>query len=264
MTLVQDRSEAQSLATEVGRAYADSDSKALRIAKSIIGDVVIGDVPPGNLLQTESQLSTRFSVSRGVVREAMRIVAGTQLIETKHGVGSIVNSADRWNIFDPLVLDSHVETRSLPRIVDELIEVRRLVEVESAGLAAERVQPRALQTLELWHQRMEHVLEDAEAMAAADIGFHETILSAAGNRFLSTAMGYLKTVLTEARRRTAAQGGSSGRRTAFEAHGQILTAIRDREPDAAREAMRQHVVRAEGEIRVAILRLEPGESRIGV
>lgn len=228
-----------------------------QVAAALAQDVVSRQAPAGSLLPTEAQLVERFGVSRSVVREALRGLAATGLVETRHGVGSIVNDERRWDVFDPQVLEAHVTTGSLPAIVGELVEVRRLVEVEAAALAAERASAAERRTLRHWLDRMEQLMDEPPAMAQADIAFHDIILEAAGNRFLHAVMEYLRPVLTRARVMTSELGGRAGRRRAQTAHAAVLERIEARDPAGAREAMREHVLVSEDDIRNAILRLGP-------
>ncbi len=233
------------------------DLKADAVARALAEDIVAKRLGAGVLLPAEARLSERLGVSRSVVREGIRSLAATGLVATRHGVGSLVNDSSLWNIFDPLVLEAHVATGCLPSLVGELVELRRLVEVSAAGLAAERVSDIERQELHQWHQRMQQLIDDPQAMAQADIRFHDVIVAAAKNRFLHAAMEYVRPVLTRARVRTAELGGRSGRRSAQRAHTAILSCIDNCDAEGARTAMREHVRLAEDDIRAAMLAIEP-------
>lgn len=227
------------------------------IGRELAEDIVAKRVPPGSLLPTEAQLSERFGAGRGAVREAIRSLAAAGLVETRHGVGSLVNDGARWNVFDPVVLRAHVTTGNLPALTNELIELRRVVEVEAAGLAAERIDAAGVRALRTWHDRVAHVLDLPESMAEADIAFHGVILEVAANRFLHAAIEYVRPVLSDARRMTAELGGPEGRRTAHAAHALILRSIEAGDAERARAEMRDHIRASEGDIRAAMLQLGP-------
>src|SRR5438067_3700781 len=66
--------------------------------------IVDGALPPFQAIPTERQLSKRYSVSVGVVREAIRSLAAIGLVEVRHGVGTFVKPAEQWNTGTPMLL----------------------------------------------------------------------------------------------------------------------------------------------------------------
>lgn len=215
--------------------------KSTAIARDLASLVVSARLTPGTLLPTENELTQRHAASRPIVREAIRLLGGAGLVETRHGVGSIVNPPRLWNVFDPIVLAAHLDNRNLPAIVGELLDLRRIVEVESAGIAATRITPTELVALRGWFDRMGSHLDDAERTAHADFEFHETIIEAAGNRFFDGIVRYVRAALWEGRQLTSRGGGLTGRAQAHEHHRAILSALEARDPERARAAMREHM-----------------------
>ncbi len=230
-----------------------TSGKSAGIARELASQVVSGGLHPGTLLPTEHELVQRHGASRPVIREASRLLGGAGLVETRHGVGSIVNPPRLWNVFDPIVLKAHLDNRNLPAIVDELLELRRVVEVESAGTAARRRSSEQLATLSVWLDRMGAVLDDVERTASADFAFHEAIIEAAGNRFFGGILRYVREALWEGRLLTSQEGGWSGRRRAFEFHRAILEAIAAGDADRARDVMTEHLKVAASDLRQAVL-----------
>jgi DNA-binding FadR family transcriptional regulator len=211
----------------------------------------------GALLPTENDLARTFNASRTIIREVIRRLASAGLIETRHGVGSVVSPPEQWNVFDPLVLKLYLEQGRLPAILQELVELRRSVEVESAYVAAQRITQKDLIQLSDWLAQMQANLHDAEAFAQADFAFHSTILEAANNRFFSGIMRYLGAALWESRRITSHAGNVAGRTKALEAHTRVFEAIAAGDAGAAREAMRQHIGQSEEDLKRAALGLTP-------
>jgi DNA-binding FadR family transcriptional regulator len=191
----------------------------------------------GALLPTENDLARTFNASRTVIREVIRRLASAGLIETRHGVGSVVSPPEQWNVFDPLVLKLYLEQGRLPAILQELVELRRSVEVESAYVAAQRITQKDLIQLSDWLAQMQANLHDAEAFAQADFAFHAA--------------------LWESRRITSHAGNVAGRTKALEAHTRVFEAIAAGDAGAAREAMRQHIGQSEEDLKRAALGLTP-------
>ena len=228
-------------------------AKSTGIARDLASQVVSGAWLPGTLLPGEHDLALRHGASRPVVREAIRLVGGAGLVETRHGVGTIVNPARLWNVFDPIVLKAHVDNRNLPAIAGELLDLRRVVEVESAGIAAHRITEGELAALERWLHRMGQVVEDPEAMAREDFAFHEAIIEAARNRFFDGIVRYVRAALWEGRLLTSRAGGLAGRRRAYEFHREIFRAIEAGDAEGARAVMREHLEVAGADLRRVVL-----------
>lgn len=232
-----------------------STSKSDRVLQGLARAIILGELSPGALLPTEKDLSQRYAVSRPVVREAISRLGGAGLVATRHGLGSVVNPPKLWNVFDPLVLRAHLDLGNLPAILQELIELRRSVEVEAAGIAAERMTQVERTLLKDWLDRMRACLNDAETSARADFAFHNVILAATQNRFFDNIMKHVGETLWESRRLTSRVGGVKGRSRALDAHTAIYQAIVAKDAEAARGAMRQHITQSEEDLKQAALAL---------
>jgi GntR family transcriptional repressor for pyruvate dehydrogenase complex len=220
----------------------------------IIGDVAAGRYPEGELLPRESDIAVRFGVSRGVARECVRGLEERGIVSVRHGRGATVTAEHEWDRFDPDVLAALLGGPRAVDVLGEYLECRRILEVEAAGLAAERATPGAQQALEGAFERMRLTADGARKNPAgeqlyhdADVAFHRAVVRAAGNPVLGQ--------MTEPiHRALAATFGALARpRMRFERglpeHESILDAIRAHDPDAAREAMRAHLLTVEGYLR---------------
>jgi GntR family transcriptional regulator, transcriptional repressor for pyruvate dehydrogenase complex len=238
-----------------------ASGKSAAIARDLASQVVSATLTPGTLLPPENELTQSHAASRPIVREAIRLLGGAGLVETRHGVGSIVNPPRLWNVFDPIVLAAHLDNRNLPAIVGELLDLRRTVEVESVGMAALRITPTALAALRASLDRMGAHLDDPELTAHADFTFHETIIEAAGNRFFDGIVRYVRAALWEGRQLTSRGGGLRGRTRAFEHHRAIFAAVEARDSERARAAMDEHLALAASDLRRVVLAsaLDPAE-----
>ena len=99
---------------------------------------------------------------------------------------------------------------------------------------------------------------DVEAFVAADIAFHQTVLDAANNAFISALLVPLSQLLIPARRQTSEV--SDIRRHAIEHHRAVLEAVRSGEPDRARRAMHEHIDQTEQDLRLYIV--EPAATAV--
>jgi hypothetical protein len=108
------------------------------VTDALVERIVSGDLGPGTLLPTEPRLCEAFSVSRTVIREAVKILEQKGLVRIKQGQGTTVAKPDEWNLLDPVVLEASVRHDKDLRILDDLVEVRRVLESDMAGQAAER------------------------------------------------------------------------------------------------------------------------------
>src|SRR5918999_39849 len=115
--------------------------------RELLDDIVGGAVPPGEMLPREVDLVERFGVSRGVVRECIRGLEERGVVRVKHGRGATVTEPPDWDVFDPDVLEALLRSPDGDALEAEAIECQRLLEVEAAGLAAQRARDEDLAAL---------------------------------------------------------------------------------------------------------------------
>jgi DNA-binding FadR family transcriptional regulator len=216
----------------------------------VIGDIVAGALEPGDMLPREADLATQFSVSRGVAREAIRGLEERGLVSVKHGRGATVNADVEWDLFSPDVLAVLLESAQGAEVLREYLECRRILEIEAAGLAAERATAAHLSVLADALAQMTAGAERAVSNPAAeafyheaDIAFHRAVIAATGNRALSRMTDPIHRALAAARRPLARPEQRLQR--SLPEHQRILTAIADHDPTAAREAMGAHLLTVE-------------------
>jgi len=230
-------------------------SKIDLVVEAIAQSIIRGGHQEGGFLPSEGELGKQYGVSRSVIRETIRRLGAAGMVETRHGIGSYVNPATEWNLFDPLVLRSYVDSGHFPDISRELVELRAVVEIESARRAAQQASPNHLRSLQQWLDQMEIAIDDLEIFARADVAYHNVIITSTDNRFLIQIMKYLTDPIIETRRITTVLGGPEGRREAQRWHRELYQAISTRNPPAAAEAMRQHMEQLDGIINRAYLLL---------
>jgi GntR family transcriptional regulator, galactonate operon transcriptional repressor len=224
------------------------------VMQVLIGEIVGGTHGEGALLPTGPELATQFGVSIGVVRESLQGLQGRGLVEVKHGHGTTVRPEEDWDRFDPDVLAALLGGSRAAGVLGEYLECRRVLEVEAAGLAAERATDEALDGVVGAFQRMRSTAERARTNRAAepqyheaDIGFHRAVVRAAGNPTLGQMTAPIHRALA------TTFGALARPQDRFERglpeHERILDAIAAHDSDAARIAMRDHLLTVEGYLR---------------
>lgn len=202
-----------------------------RVIDGILPQLVAGDFPVGSRLPAERELAEIYAVSRPTVREAMVALEMMGMVEVRKGSGIYVVSLRM-----PGEQDDVLDVGAF-----ELLEARRGIEAEVAALAALRIDKDALAALETLLIEMTDT--DIGVSERADRDFHLVIAGATGN----SAMVAVVTDLWAMRERCdlartihqRARGG--GELLRVEEHCAILDALRLRDGEAARAAMRNHL-----------------------
>lgn len=214
------------------------DSVVDGLLRTIVADGMVEHA----ILPPERELAEQFEVSRLTVREAMKTLATLGVVTVKRGSGTFVNPESQWSRFNPGVLASLVRDPSdAAETSRQLVEARRLVEVGVAELAAERRADHHLDALAQMLDSMwdAHETDDCDAWASADLAFHDTLMDAAGNPFVTLLFAPLADLLRRDRHEPAADGGNRTR--ALRWHQRILDAVRAGDVAAARSAMDGHL-----------------------
>lgn len=196
-----------------------------------------GALPP------QGELCRELGVSRGVIREAMQRLQSQRLIDVSQGRKPRVLPAGPEAIAENVRLLMQRTESSWAH----LGEVRRTLEVEIAGLAAERVTAEQVRLLERTVAAMQ-ATDDADRQVDADVEFHRTLAEATGNPVYVFLLDALATLLRASRVRTIGLGGVE---PALRGHRRILAAVQRGEAGAARRAMAEHLAEALDDLRRA-------------
>src|SRR4051794_4656129 len=151
-----------------------------------------GTLKPGERIPSEKELCEKFGVGRTSVREALRSLSVMGVLETRMGDGSFVTSdAGRF-----LERSFHWGLLLNPKLVEDLIETRLMLESHTACLAAGKATAADLERIEETIHRMQESLAEPEQYLAHDLRFHLAIAEATQNSILqtllSTTRGYLQ------------------------------------------------------------------------
>lgn len=199
--------------------------------------IVSGDFAEGSILPSDTELLSRFAVSRTVLREALKTLAAKGMIEARARIGTRVLPRERWNLFDADVLAWHFEAGLDVEFLRAIAEVRIGIELESAGLAAERRTDEQAEHL----VALAGVMQDAtsaEEFARADLMFHRAVAEAAANPFMASISTLVEVALTAVFTISSPVSNPAKLAETAAAHGAIAEAIRAGDADGARIAMR--------------------------
>jgi DNA-binding FadR family transcriptional regulator len=214
------------------------------IAERIADQIATARLPPGAKLPTEQEMVDAMGVSRTVVREAVAALRARGLVVTRQGAGAFV-APEAGRLPFQLSFDG------LPSIAEvlDVMELRASVEVEAAGLAAERGSAAARRRVVAALQAIDAAFARGESAIAEDFGFHRAIAAATGNAQFGHFLEYLGHFIIPRQSIRVAAHRPEGQRayltTSQREHTAISDAIAAREPEAAREAMRRHLVNSQ-------------------
>lgn len=215
-----------------------SERLYLRVARRIAELVKSGDVKPGDRLPSERVLADMLQVSRPSIREAMIALEVSGLIEVRTGSGIFVTEQDGSSSISSVLTDDGVGPF-------EILEMRLVLEPEVCALAADRITDEMLDRLSELFVAMKD-LNGKPEMEAIDREFHTLIANAAENTAMAQTIEWLW--------RLRVQSGFSrgyhrliveeGVFPTLEEHKAIIDALVARDPEAARQAMRTHLLAA--------------------
>jgi GntR family transcriptional repressor for pyruvate dehydrogenase complex len=208
--------------------------------------VVSGGLSRGERLPPERELVGRLGVSRTVVREALNLLEARGLISIEHGRGAVVSGGSTRAVRDTLGLLLRVR----PKVLWELLEIRKILEVEVAGLAAARAGAEDVRGMRDQLDRMEKLIDAPEGYVDADVEFHALLARSTGNEVLLTMLDPVVELLRASRRVSASRPGSALR--ALREHEEILDHVEAGDAERAREGMRVHLGNTARDIEAAL------------
>jgi GntR family transcriptional repressor for pyruvate dehydrogenase complex len=218
------------------------------VAQRLVDDISARRLKPGDPIPAERQLTETLSVGRSSIREALRMLQSRGLIASAgHGTFVVAEYGNPLNASLALLMElGDGDLR-------QLFEVRKVLEVEMAGLAAARRSDEDIEKMQRAIEAMDEGLASAERYIAGDLEFHQSVVAATGNRIARSMMHAIRDVMRRALLSIYQIPGSPER--SMQEHRQILEAVIAGRPDEARALMRDHLVRVEGEIDPSVRRV---------
>lgn len=197
-------------------------------------DIVSGRISEQVILPREEELAEAAGVSRTVVRDAIRMLAAKGLVETRTKRGTIVRGRAEWHLFDSDVL-RWMGADGQRRVMDDLVELRQVIEPAAAHLAATRATPEDIERMREACNRMAHHVTDKNSFLNADVEFHIAVLEASHNEAIAQLAQAVKIALLHAFRQSIRVQDAT--RVALPLHQAVYESIRSGNPLAATNAM---------------------------
>jgi GntR family transcriptional regulator, transcriptional repressor for pyruvate dehydrogenase complex len=227
-----------SLPTSILSPLGPAKNRTSEVVERLAAEIASGRLKPGARLPTEQELTAALGVSRTVVREAVAALRAEGLVETRQGVGAFVLRDVQRRPFriDPDDLGSIGE-------VVKVMELRTGVEVEAAGIAAERANGAARNRMAKSLAALDAAVARGDAAIDEDFAFHQAIAEATGNPHFVRFLEFLGRFLIP--RQSVRVKMTKDLRSYLEQiqaeHRAIATAIEAGDVSAARRAMRRHL-----------------------
>ncbi|AXB43308.1 FadR/GntR family transcriptional regulator [Amycolatopsis albispora] len=204
---------------------------AAQAAEVLLERIRAAEWPVGHKLPSEAALAAQLGVGRSTLREAVRELAAKGVLDSRQGAGVFVTAADVAEDWDAVLRRASVIA---------VIEARVAIEAEAAALAAERRTPGDLRALRRTLAGREYRGQPVEEYVDADMAFHRAVLTAAHNDVLvelfdSFLPRLRKAMIDMLRVHSLEPHGDHA------AHADLVTAIAEREPQAAAAHSRSHL-----------------------
>ncbi|OQY56414.1 MAG: hypothetical protein B6245_18395 [Desulfobacteraceae bacterium 4572_88] len=201
--------------------------------------IIRGDYKPGDTLPNEDALCKQHDVSRGVLREAAKVLAQKGLIQSRPKIGTQVQPRSTWNLFDSDILIWKLRLGDKMEFLKNVTEVRRIIESEAAKFAAARVSQTEIAMIRSSYSEMEAILSDKSAYnyqeyLRADMAFHTAILETCHNELLAQIGHTMRNAVQTAREMDTRDIDILLESLPF--HSEMLEAIADRNAPAAYKA----------------------------
>ncbi|MGE4250389.1 MAG: FadR/GntR family transcriptional regulator [Parvibaculaceae bacterium] len=211
------------------------------VTRHIEEAILNGIVGPGERLPPERELARQLTVSRSVLRAALKDLADRGLIRTTQGGGNFVNQIIGKQMSDPLA----ALLKDSPDAHLDFMEYRAEFEGSAAALATLRATPPDLQVISLIYERMKAVHDelDVNEEARLDVDFHMAIAEATHNIVFIHISQSMRELMQQEflNSRLMLFHRTDGRERILEQHGAILNAIVEGDAARAKQAMRDHI-----------------------
>jgi GntR family transcriptional repressor for pyruvate dehydrogenase complex len=205
-----------------------------KVAGMMLETILSNRLSVGDRLPSERELGEQFGVSRTVVREAVRELVAKGVIEVRSGSGLRVAAVAASAVSESMSLF----LRGGALDFEKVHEVRTLLEVHIAGLAAERAGPEDVAALQIVHERMQAESGDVEAAALDDLEFHRVIALATHNELFLVLLDSIGGSQIDIRRENLGSGSAP---MTLEQHAQVLDRVAAHDAEGARQAMAAHL-----------------------
>jgi GntR family transcriptional regulator, transcriptional repressor for pyruvate dehydrogenase complex len=197
--------------------------------------MILKKLHPGDKLPSERELAETLGVSRSSIRDAIRSLELMGMVEPRQGAGTVVREISADAIMNPLT----AVLRHKLELVSELLDFRKMLEPPLAARAAAHATEEELAEMEEILRRQELKFRAGELAMEEDSEFHYSIAMASGNTVVLKVIDILMDLLRDTRERSLQSQGRPQKSLA--GHRRILAAIKRRDGEGAKAAMRRHI-----------------------
>ena len=197
-----------------------------------------GELQHGARLPSERAMAEQFKVSRSSVREAIRSLELRGLVVTKRGSGTFINTQDLDSVVALLASTLSSGPGALDTL-DDIFEMRHVLEPQIAAMAALRANPEEVAKLTEILEEQERQISNGETGVDADTAFHFALATATHNAALIKVVSAVEDILSRSRNQTLQTPGRPS--LSLASHRRILESIKQRDSEEARRAMDHHL-----------------------
>lgn len=199
---------------------------------------------PGDILPAEPVLAEQMQVSRITIRETMKSLSAKGMLQVRRRYGTIVLPRAQWQLFDPDVITWRARAGAIePGLIEDLMELRLIIEPNAAKLAAKRATPEDRIAVRRAFKAMERAVAGQGEYVPADLAFHGAILAACHNQFVQQMQNALSAILRTSFELSSEIAGGPAR--SLPMHEALCVAIEQGDPEAAEQAVLTLIRRAE-------------------
>jgi DNA-binding FadR family transcriptional regulator len=204
-------------------------------ARQLIYYIIDNDLPPKAKIPNEFELSQILKVGRSTVREAIKLLVSRNILEVRQGAGTFIVEQQIGISSDPLGL---IFIKDKRKLIADLLEIRMMIEPRICSLAALAATPEDIAQMQTFADDVEASISSGQDHAQADIDLHTKIATASGNLVLQNLLPVIQRAVALFSNITQ----RDLRQDTIASHRAIVTAIRERNPVAASDAMIIHIV----------------------
>ena len=225
----------------MGRSILNSEFESVRRAKVYeevarqIERLILKKLQPGDKLPSERELAETLGVSRSSIRDAIRSLELMGLVEPRQGAGTVVLEISIESLVNPLANT----LKRKEELIGELLDFRKMLEPPLAARAASHASADEISEMEEILDRQQEKLRQGESAIAEDSEFHYSVALASRNSVVLKVLDTLMDLLRDTRERSLQVEGRQQKSLA--GHRRILAAIKRRDGEAAKAAMRRHI-----------------------
>ena len=212
-----------------------------RIVHAIGREICSGALAPRAKLKRDVEMMEQFDASRTAIREALKVLASKGLIESRQRAGTFVRPREEWDLLDLDVLSWLVPENLGGEFIEDLMEMREIIEPAAARIAATRANELDIVRITKAYERMADSTNDFESFYIADRDFHLAVLAACHNDFVDRMSGVIGTILALTFRLQSELDHDAA--PGLPAHREVLEKIETGDKRGAERAMRQTITR---------------------